>query len=230
MKICISFREILHQSFMDWALFGQFLLWVWGFYFAIYFVSWFMPNILYLVCLCMCVCGVCACMFECMCVTVSARGQMQMQASGWTASLPQSLSTYSLRCGFTFEPKAHWHSWSIRPAHSCRHGGWVLVCCLPNSRVTDRFPCPSDTYMGAKDLLSGPSPVLVLGLTGVFTMSLFPSTNWFGLVFWNMFLLCSLYWVPWDSLCSLAGFGLGLILLPLPCKFWDGIWEPPHPG
>lgn len=172
---------------------------------------------------------VCACMFECMCVTVSVRVHMQMQASGWTASLPQSLSTYSLRCGFTIEPKAHWHSWSIKLAHSYRHWGWVLVCCLPNSRVTDRFPCPSDTYMGAKDLLSGPSPVLVLGLTGVFTMSRFPSTNWFGLVFWNMFLLCSLHWVPWDSLCSLAGFGLGLILLPLPCKFWDGIWEPPHP-
>lgn len=45
------------------------------------------------------------------------------------------------------------------------------------------LPCPSDTYMGAKDLLSGPSPVLMLGLTGVFTMSRFPSTTWFGLVF-----------------------------------------------
>lgn len=161
-------------------------------------------------------------MFECMCVTISARVPMQMQASGWIASLPQSLSTYSLGCGFTIEPKAHWHSQSIRLACSCRHGGWVLIFCLLNSRVTDRFPYPSDTYMGAKDLISGLGPVLMFGLTGVFTMSHFPSTSWFGLVFWNMFLLCSLHWCPETHSVDLAGFGLVLILLPLSYKFWDG--------
>lgn len=58
----------------------------------------------------------------------------------------------------------------------------MLICCLPNSRVTDRFPCSSDTYTGAKDSTSGPSPVLMLGQTGVFIMSRFPSQLvWFGI-------------------------------------------------
>lgn len=159
---------------MDWALVS--------FYFG--FGGFALPFVLFYL-LCLCVCSVCVCMFECMCVTISACVQMHLQSSGWSASLPQSLSTYSLGCGFTIEPKPHCHSQSIRLACSCRRGGWILICCLPNSRVTDRFPCPSDSYMGAKDLISGPSPVLMLGLTGVFTMSGFLNTSclvWFGIL------------------------------------------------
>lgn len=145
----------------------------------------------------------CVCMFECMCVSISVCVQMQTKASGWIESLPQSLFTYSLGCGFTIEPKTHWRSRSVRLACSCRRGDWILICCPPNSRVTDRFPCPSDTYMGAKDLISGPSPVLMLGLTGVFTMSHFPSTSclvWFGILKHVLAVEPSL--VPRDSLCG----------------------------
>lgn len=122
-------------------------------------------------CVCMCAClNACVWLYlrvcKCRCRT---RAEVRVFLS--------QLSTYSSRCGFTIEPKPYWRSRSIRLACTCRRGGWVLICCLPNSRVTDRFPCPSDTYMGAKDLISGPSPVFMLGLTGVFTVSHFPSTS-----------------------------------------------------
>lgn len=157
------------------------------------------------------------CMFECICVTMSAR---VVQALGWIASLPQLLSTYSLRCDFTSEPKAHSIASLIRLAVVGVEVG-CLFAVFPILELQTGFHAhlTPTRVLRIRHLAPVQSSCLVRQVFS--SWAVFPA-SWFGLVFLNTFLLCSFHWCPETHSVDLAGFGLVLILLPLPYRFWDG--------
>lgn len=92
---------------------------------------------------------------------------------------------------------------------------WAPICCCQSAGITHRFH--AHLAMGAKDLVSGPSPILLLGLLSVLTTRHFPSPSSFGIL--NMFLLYSLGLCSGFHSVDQAGLEFAPNLLSLPYKF-----------